>query len=138
MTNQPGPTGAVLCSKLRLLAFAPAVLFALTIVTTRSAPAQTLTPLHTFTGGWDGASPFAGLTMDQAGNFYGTTAAGGFGGDGTVFQLSKKGSSWILTTLHTFAGSSDGNLSYATLVFGPDGSLYGTTIFGGDPECGDN
>ena len=119
MTNQPGPSGAALCSRLRLLVFAPALLCALTIITTHSAQTQTLTVLHTFSGGGDGASPFAGLTMDQAGNFYGTTAGGGFGFAGTVFKLSNQGSSSILTTLHTFAGPSDGDLSYAGLVFGP-------------------
>src|SRR5271157_5334552 len=36
--------------------------------------------LHSFTGGVDGAQSNAGLTMDKAGNLYGTTAYGGTGG----------------------------------------------------------
>ncbi len=33
--------------------------------------------LHTFTGEPDGALPFAGVTLDQKGNLYGTTNWGG-------------------------------------------------------------
>ena len=57
----------------------------------RSAQAQTFTVLHAFTGGLDGSSPYAGLSMDQRGNLYGTASAGGKG-YGTVFELSHKGS----------------------------------------------
>ena len=57
------------------------------------ADAQTLSLLHTFTGG-DGAVPYAGLTIDQAGNFYGTTFGGGATGHGTVFKLTHSGSAW--------------------------------------------
>ncbi|HXM23772.1 MAG TPA: choice-of-anchor tandem repeat GloVer-containing protein [Terriglobales bacterium] len=57
----------------------------------------------------DGQLPFGGLTMDGKGNLYGTTSEGGASGLGTVFELSKSGSSWTETVLHNFAGgSSDG------------------------------
>jgi uncharacterized repeat protein (TIGR03803 family) len=42
--------------------------------------------LYSFTGGLDGAEPFAGLTYSN-GYLYGTTAYGGAFGLGTVFQL---------------------------------------------------
>jgi uncharacterized repeat protein (TIGR03803 family) len=51
-----------------------------------------LTTLYSFTGGTDGGLPFAGLTADQAGNFYGTTNLGGItkceSGCGVVFKLT--------------------------------------------------
>ena len=43
--------------------------------------------LHTFTGGDDGGAPSVGLTM--VGNaLYGTTSAGGYHNNGTLFQIS--------------------------------------------------
>ena len=49
--------------------------------------AGTETVLHSFTGGADGAVPYAGLVLDAAGNFYGTTTAGGASNFGTVFEI---------------------------------------------------
>jgi hypothetical protein len=117
------------------------VSFAITLAILTIAPmaqAQVLSVLHTFTGNGDGAVPVAGLTMDHAGNFYGTTSIGGaaYGtaGYGTVFELSRAGTGWILRTIYTFQGGDDGANPYAGVVFGPDGALYGTTSDSGDPE----
>lgn len=94
--------------------------------------AQTYTVLHKFTGGADGGNPHTGLTMDQAGTLYGTTAEGFLnGGTGTVFSLSHTGAGWTLNPLYTFAGGSGGYRPLAGVVFGADGSLYGTTQEGG-------
>jgi uncharacterized repeat protein (TIGR03803 family) len=47
------------------------------------------TVLHTFTGtSTDGRQPFAGVTLDTAGNLYGTTFGGGAFGFGIVFKLT--------------------------------------------------
>jgi uncharacterized repeat protein (TIGR03803 family) len=45
------------------------------------------TVLHSFTGGADGGSPFAGVILGPAGNLYGTTWSGGKRGGGVVFKL---------------------------------------------------
>jgi uncharacterized repeat protein (TIGR03803 family) len=47
----------------------------------------TYTVLHRFTGS-DGAEPDANLTLDANGNIYGTTATGGAGGAGVVFEIT--------------------------------------------------
>jgi uncharacterized repeat protein (TIGR03803 family) len=44
--------------------------------------------LYSFTGGSDGAGPFAGLVRDPAGNLYGTTYIGGDFGVGVIFKLT--------------------------------------------------
>jgi len=43
---------------------------------------------YSFTGGADGGYPSSGLILDPAGNLYGTTSAGGKGGNGVVFKLT--------------------------------------------------
>ena len=97
--------------------------------------AQNFTVLHTFTGSNDGVSPFATLTMDAAGNLYGTAEAGGSQGAGTVFKLTNRSSGWLLTTLYSFTGGEDGGQPRSSVIFGPDGRLYGNTYAGGNPIC---
>src|SRR5579863_4846813 len=55
-----------------------------------AAQAQTLTVLHTFTGGADGSIPGTNLVMDGRGNIYGTTQRNPLG-FGEVFELEKHG-----------------------------------------------
>jgi uncharacterized repeat protein (TIGR03803 family) len=88
--------------------------------------------------------PQGNLTIDAAGNLYGTTAAGGstvcaWGTDGcgVVWKLVPNGR---LTMLHEFTGGADGGLPEAGVIFDAAGNLYGTTAYGGDstkcPEVG--
>ena len=111
------------------------VAFVLITVLTPSSLAQTLQVIYNFTGAQDGRYPVAGLSMDQAGNLYGTTVDGGAYGLGTVFKLSDRGSGWTLDPLYSFAGGKDGAHPYAKVVLGPGGSLYGTTNEQGNPGC---
>ena len=130
-------------------ALALLIVFVLTIVAGQTARAQTFSLLHTFTHNLDGAAPRSGLTFDKAGNLYGTTSTGGFVGEnctgdffgdilegcGTVYRLKRSGSNWIFNHLYSFTGGSDGRLPIAGVIFGPNGSLYGTTIGGGGGSC---
>lgn len=132
---------------------AAAALATLLLVVATQMQAQTYTVIHDFTGGADGAYPYAGLSIDRAGNLYGTASHGGFqgndcgsiggsvGGCGTIFKLSRAGSSWVFAPLYQFKGSfpnGDGAWPYSRVIFGPDGALYGTTIDGGvgGQNCG--
>lgn len=84
--------------------------------------------LYTFTGGADGANPFAGLILDTAGNLYGTTANGGTRGYGVVFKLTPgSGGNWTESVLHSFVGGEDGAYPEASVIFDAAGNLYGTT-----------
>jgi uncharacterized repeat protein (TIGR03803 family) len=111
------------------MAVAITIVLAIKAGFTRAAQAQTFTVLHNFTGKEDGATPKAGVTMDGAGNLYGTTYTGG-GGYGTVYRLKRSGSNWVFSPLYSFGGSDGANPS-ARVIFGPDGALYGTAEFGG-------
>jgi len=102
----------------------------LTVVAT--AHAQTLSVLHTFT---NYVQPDAGVTMDAAGNLYGTTRYGGNGG-GLVYKLAHKGSGWVLSPLYSFQGHNDGGFPMGGVTIGRDGNLYGTTFIGGQFGAG--
>jgi uncharacterized repeat protein (TIGR03803 family) len=108
---------------------------ALTIILTPLAWGQSFQLIHRFTNGDDGGEPRAGLTMDGAGRLYGTTTFGGAHNFGTVFRLTRAGSGWVLNTLYSFQGGTDGAYPQARVIFGPDGTLYGTTAVGGSPNC---
>jgi uncharacterized repeat protein (TIGR03803 family) len=135
MMSQPESSVTGLRNSVRLSTFALSLLCALTMIAPQLADAQTYTVLHNFTGSNDGALPSATLTMDEAGNLYGTAAAGGFQGAGTVFKLTNRSSGWLLTTLYSFTGGEDGGQPRSSVIFGPAGRLYGNTYAGGNPIC---
>jgi uncharacterized repeat protein (TIGR03803 family) len=95
-------------------------------------PDGVLISLYSFTGGNDGAHPYAGLVQGTDGYFYGTTGGGGNTnlnggyGYGTVFKISPNGA---LNNLYSFTG--DDGWGPNGLVQGSDGSFYGTTYNGG-------
>ena len=87
----------------------------------------------------DGTWPNAGLTLDAAGNLYGTTwNGGGASSYGTVFQLAPgAGNTWTETVLHGFGENGDGHYPYAVgLIFDAAGNLYGTTLRGSEHDGG--
>lgn len=116
-----------------------------------------LAVLYNFTGGADGAYPYAGVVLDAEGNLYGTTYGGGNSscfrpippsggrstrwddlrapipqaGCGVVFKVDTTGKE---TALHAFTGA-DGNEPQAGLIRDLAGNLYGTTYVGGDLNC---
>jgi uncharacterized repeat protein (TIGR03803 family) len=92
--------------------------------------AGALTTLHHFTT----RSGPSGL-VEAGGNLYGTIqGSGGNGVWGTIFRLDSLGS---LTILHEFTLAEGGNPSpSASLLYGPDGNLYGATQTAWGPGYG--
>jgi uncharacterized repeat protein (TIGR03803 family) len=89
--------------------------------------------------GWE---PFGGLILDSAGNLYGATAFGGDGrcdelddGCGTVFEASPlENGRWAVKFLHAF-DVLDGAIPEGSLIFDAAGNLYGSSAWGGPPNC---
>jgi len=133
------PANAALAIMLTLLFLIFLTLFI--TLTAQPAQGQTFNVLYHFTGGTDGSTPYAGLTPDGAGNFYGTAYSGGTSGLGTVFKLVHERTGWALWPLYSFQGypTNDGGSPMAGVVIGPDGVLYGTNIdYGGGTGCEGN
>lgn len=105
------------------------------------------TDLHDFGGeitnacgarGLDGAFPEAGVTLDQAGNMFGTTSTGGAYGWGMVWEITRTGT---YRDLHDFGGTvinADGKpgrdgqyVDGAGVSFDAAGNMFGTTRQGG-------
>jgi len=83
--------------------------------------------------GNDGSGPFAGVTFDQAGNLYGTTAYGGDHGAGTVYRITPSNGGWTHQTIYSFNNDRiDGQIPYSGVTLDAAGSVYGTTYTGGD------
>jgi uncharacterized repeat protein (TIGR03803 family) len=83
--------------------------------------------------GVPGGGVEAALSMDAAGNLYGTAVWDGthpfFG---SVFKLAKTGNGWTYTSLHDFTGGPDGGNPISSVAIDTDGTLYGTTYQGGN------
>jgi uncharacterized repeat protein (TIGR03803 family) len=107
--------------------------------------------LYSF-GGTDGANPFSAVTIDAAGNVFGTTKAGGSPtcaftavGCGVVFELQPSGGSFAESVLYNFGGDFDGAAPIGALTLALDLAgnqyLYGTasqagTVGGTCPAAG--
>ncbi|HXB83361.1 MAG TPA: choice-of-anchor tandem repeat GloVer-containing protein [Candidatus Acidoferrum sp.] len=93
--------------------------------------------LYSFQGPPDGSEPFSGL-INVNGTLYGTTFAGGKSGCqnnfgcGVVYSITTSGSEKVL---YRFKGGSDGGNPDASLLE-VNGTLYGTTAFGGTNGLG--
>jgi uncharacterized repeat protein (TIGR03803 family) len=74
-----------------------------------------------------GCQPYGGVTMDSAGNFFGTCLAAG---SGSIFELTNCSQSCVMVDLHDFDGR-DGYMPYGTPTLDANGNLYGTTMYGG-------
>ncbi len=92
----------------------------------------TETVIYSFTGGSDGAGPFAGPIAFR-GALYGTTYKGGAHGYGTVFRVDP--GTGAETIVYSFRGGGDGELPQAALL-NVGGLLYGTTAYGGQGDHG--
>jgi len=96
-------------------------------------PSGVETVLYNFAGTPDGAYPNATLTLDPAGNLYGTTQFGGATGLGSVFKVAKSGKEKVL---YGFAESTNGANPMGGVILDPAGNLYGTTVAGGSSNLG--
>ena len=90
----------------------------------------------------DGAAPYGGVTVDNAGNLYGTCAIGGANGYSNSDNLYGEGILWKITStgqylnLHDFGGilsnnSQDGYSPNAEVTLDGEGNIFGTCYFGG-------
>ena len=107
-----------------------------------------LAPFFKFPGGPFGVTDplstggfgFGGVIGDPATALFGVTSGGGDqncaqGGCGVVYAIIPSGSRRAETILHTFRGP-DGDKPLASLVQDAQGTLYGTTLFGGASSYG--
>lgn len=79
----------------------------------------------------DGFAPGGGVTMDSAGNLFGTTRVGGNIDNGGVLYELNADSFKVLHDFCSLANCADGELPDASLVLDAAGTLYGTTVYGG-------
>jgi uncharacterized repeat protein (TIGR03803 family) len=84
--------------------------------------------LHRFRGNGPAGSPQGPLTMDPAGNLYGTAD--------DPFELSRSSGQWKLTLLHKFPSyKGDGNGAVGGVIVDASGNVYGVTELGGGGNC---
>jgi uncharacterized repeat protein (TIGR03803 family) len=100
----------------------PALVAGFVLMLAGPVTAQVFKTLHTFTGGSDGASPFAGLILSGSA-LYGTAVFGGSSGYGTLFVINTNGTGFKV--LESFNGGNNEAYPETTLL------LSGNTLYGG-------
>jgi uncharacterized repeat protein (TIGR03803 family) len=94
------------------------------------------TILHHFAGNYT-SGPQGEMIFGRDGAIYGTTYGGGRFNQGAVFRITKAG---VYQDIYDFkgvnqpGGSHDGANPEGRLALGADGTIYGTTSFGGSPS----
>jgi uncharacterized repeat protein (TIGR03803 family) len=79
--------------------------------------------------GWSISGTFREVLLAPNGTIYAATHCDG-NGAGSLYQLTKSGSSWTYTLLYDINGGSDGAYSVSNLLL-KGNTIYGTTIYGG-------
>ena len=113
---------ALALGALSWLVFAPQTAFA--------GPA--LTDLARFNSA-NGSTPNSGVTLDSAGNLYGTALYGGANSDGAVYEIAS--GTGVINDLASFNGA-NGSAPYSSVTLDSSGNLFGTTSAGGANNAG--
>ena len=89
--------------------------------------------LYAFRGNGDGREPIGRLLANTDGVLFGATRLGGRSHCrcGTIFELTPSGSGYTKSTIYNFQGGNDGAYPNGGLLADRNGTLYGTTIGGG-------
>ena len=94
--------------------------------------------MHSFALQSDGGTPYAGLVFDQSGNLYGTTTAGGEGGEnggGTIFKLTPSAGVLSFSVLDGLAGYGISG-TYRNVLLDASGNIFATTHCDGSYSAG--
>ena len=86
--------------------------------------------------GTGGKWPVAGVTLDAAGDIFGTTQVGGASNSGTVFEIARTGSTYGAPITLVSLGGSNGAGPEAGVIIDTAGNLFGTTDYGGASGLG--
>ena len=102
-------------------------------------PAGQLTTLYNFCSQpncADGSYPHTAMIEAGLGTFYGVTEEGGNANVGTIFEITSAGKFTTLYSFCTLSGCADGEYPMGSLALASNGSLFGTTSFGGGTNEG--
>ena len=97
--------------------------------------------LYAFVNKSQGWAPYAGVVFDSQGNLFGTSAAGGAYGWGTVYELTPNShGKWSEAVLYSFCPGgwpcNDGANPNGGVIVDQASNLYGTTVEGGTGAYG--
>jgi uncharacterized repeat protein (TIGR03803 family) len=95
----------------------------------------TKSTIYSFGPGTDASAPLGTLVLDKKGALYGVAQYGGARNDGAVYKLTPDKSGYSETVIYSFLSGDDGDFPQEGLVMDKQGSLYGTTFYGGPGSC---